>query len=263
MHPKTEELLWMLFWTCDMLTQPTFRNLTDSFEGWAYRNGFLRQIQRLEREKWLETRSENTGDRVYRLSEAGRWYALGGRDPVKRWNRSWDGRWRLVLFDLPEAKAGVRNRLRDYLRGKGFGYLQKSVWITPDPMDDERALLSDGSIDVESLLLLEARPCAGETDAELVEGAWDFAEIRQRYTSHASVLRRFPQNRIRDSSGALGLQRWLRAERRAWQHVMAVDPLLPETLLPRDYTGHAAWRDRLGALKKAGELMRGFSPEIE
>ena len=33
---------------------PTFRNLTDSYESWAYRNGLLRQVVTLERQQFLE-----------------------------------------------------------------------------------------------------------------------------------------------------------------------------------------------------------------
>ena len=54
MDTKTEELLCMLLWACETFSRPTFRNLTESFEGWAYRNGFLRQLQRLEKQQWIE-----------------------------------------------------------------------------------------------------------------------------------------------------------------------------------------------------------------
>ena len=54
--------------------------------------------------------------------------------------------------------------------GVNSGYLHNSVWITPDSPAEERQILVDGNINVESLILLEARPCAGETDAEIV--AW-------------------------------------------------------------------------------------------
>jgi hypothetical protein len=39
MRAKTEELLYMLLWASEMLWHPTFRNFTESFEDWAYRNG--------------------------------------------------------------------------------------------------------------------------------------------------------------------------------------------------------------------------------
>jgi hypothetical protein len=71
-----------------------------------------------------------------------------------------------------------RERLRRHLRDKGFGCLRKSVWISPDPLTAERPVLGGGSINVESLILLEARPCAGASDAEMVAGAWDFERIK-------------------------------------------------------------------------------------
>ncbi len=87
--------------------------------------------------------------------------ALGMRDPVSCWKRRWDGKWRMVLFDVPQSKASDRARLRRSLADRGFGYLQNSVWITPDPLTEEREALGAGRVDVESLIILEARPCAG------------------------------------------------------------------------------------------------------
>src|SRR5207248_7005732 len=119
----------------------------------------------------IESTDARRCDRAYRLSEAGLLHVLGGRNPEACWRRSWDGRWRMVLFDFPNEKHAARNRLRAYLRTRGFGYLQKSVWITPDSVSAERELMAGGITNVESLILLEAHPCAGESDEEIVAGA--------------------------------------------------------------------------------------------
>jgi len=60
---KTEELLYLLLWTAETISRPTWRNLTESFEGWAYRNGLLRQLQRLEKRRWLDGQAGPAGDR--------------------------------------------------------------------------------------------------------------------------------------------------------------------------------------------------------
>ena len=104
MQARTKELLYLLQWTCETLSRPTWRNLTESFEGWAYRRGLLRQLQRLERQAFLERSPSASGDRLYRLTDAGRLEALHGRDPEASWQRRWDGRWRMVLFDVPESQ---------------------------------------------------------------------------------------------------------------------------------------------------------------
>src|SRR5436309_4771432 len=235
MKPKTEELLYLLLWACDMAARPTFRNLTDSFEGWAYRTGFHRQLAALERQQLLETKQESTGERLHRLTEAGRLLALGTRDPVARWKRRWDGKWRMVLFDVPQTKASDRARLRRSLVERGFGYLQNSVWITPDPLTGEREAMGTGPVDVESLILLEARPCAGESNAEIVAGAWDFDAINLNYERHAEVLERLPRQPIAEEAAARQLHRWFGEERLAWSEAMHLDPLLPERLHPAGY----------------------------
>ncbi len=258
MNGKTEELLWTLLWTCETMSCPTLRNLTGSFEGWAYRNGFLRQLQRLKKQQLLEVQSPGPGDRLYRLTQAGQRHALGGRNPEVQWKRRWDGRWRLVIFDVPENRRNMRDKLRTYLHMQGFGFLQNSVWVTPDPVSEQRALLADGTVDVESLILLDARPCAGETDAEIVAGAWDFSEINRRYAVYRQILKRRPRVRLGNKAAATMFHRWLREERLAWLRAMELDPLLPMRLLPPEYAGTGAWKDRLEVMTEAGRQMRTF-----
>lgn len=43
----------------------------------------------------------------------------------------WDGKWRMVIFDIPEEKRAQRDFLRRQLKWLGFKELQKSVWIFP------------------------------------------------------------------------------------------------------------------------------------
>jgi DNA-binding transcriptional regulator PaaX len=61
----------------------------------------------------------------------------------------WDGKWRLIIFDVREGRRRIRNRLRLMLQGAGFMRLQDSVWIYPYPCDEfvqlVRAHLSSGT----------------------------------------------------------------------------------------------------------------------
>ncbi len=264
MQAKTEELLYFLLWTCGMLARPTFRNLTGSFEAWAYRNGLSRQLAALERQKLLESLRAGHHraprlDRVLRLSEAGRLQALGGRDPETWWRRRWDGYWRLVLFDVPNSQAELRNRLRTQLRRRGFGWLQNSVWISPDPLDLEKVTLPGRRRDVESLITLEGRPAAGESDQEIVAGAWDFEKINRLYSEHVRVLADCPTGALRDIAAADCFRRWAAQERRAWLAATTEDPLLPEALLPAGYLGRKAWQKRLTVMRSAAPLVRAFN----
>jgi CRISPR/Cas system-associated endoribonuclease Cas2 len=53
----------------------------------------------------------------------------------------WDGKWRVVIFDVWESRRKVRNRLRLLLLEKGFLRLQDSVWVYPYPCEEFVVLL--------------------------------------------------------------------------------------------------------------------------
>lgn len=49
----------------------------------------------------------------------------------------WDGKWRIVFFDVPEKERKARNALREKLRDLGFYEMQKSVFVLPYECQDE------------------------------------------------------------------------------------------------------------------------------
>jgi phenylacetic acid degradation operon negative regulatory protein len=261
MKVKTQEFLLFLLWSYDMASRPTFRNLTDSFESWAYRNGLQRLVEDLERRKLLESqRGAKSSERLVRLTEAGRLRALGDRDPEKSWHRSWDGKWRLVMFDVPNERGVERRRLWYYLRQHRFGCLQKSVWISPDPLTEQQHALKASSPNAKMLTLLEATTCGGESAEDIVASAWDFNAINARYTDFMNVLEGRPSGAITNLVAANAMRKWASDEHAAWDLAVSIDPLLPQQLLPRDYLGVKAWQARLQSMSHAGKQIRAFKP---
>ncbi|MDP2665830.1 MAG: CRISPR-associated endonuclease Cas2 [bacterium] len=53
----------------------------------------------------------------------------------------WDGKWRVVIFDIREKRRKIRQRLRMLLVGAGMVRLQDSVWVHPYPCDELVALV--------------------------------------------------------------------------------------------------------------------------
>lgn len=237
MRPQTEELLYFLLWSADTLMRPTWRNLNDSFETWAWRNRLTRRLAELERQKLIERHPEPSLERIVRLTEQGRRLALGGRDPVSRWSRPWDGQWRLILFDLPVARTDLRQKFWRVLRQHHFGCLQGSVWTSPDTAVELRTVMDRTKVEAEAFLVMEGRPAAGESDREIVEAAWDFPSIDRRYKQYLSFLKKPPPLDGR-------LPEWARRENAAWRAAMQLDPLLPRELLPNGYSGMEALRRR-------------------
>ena len=241
----------MLLWSAEKLIRPTFRNLNESYEGWAYRNGLMRQVSVLEQQQILEKGGDSPDDRLYRLTRQGWLHVMGGRNPVEAWNAKWDGKWRLVLFDVPMRNNRDRDHLRYYLRAKRFGYIQNSVWITPHPLEEQRQIFAQGDINVESLLLLEGRPCSGESDEQIVQGSWDFQEINRLYARHLKILDQHAELRLDRAQAEGPFLKWASLERKAWLRAVKKDPLLPKRLLPADYQGMEAWKRRTEILPQA------------
>jgi|SRR3989344_3999579 len=48
----------------------------------------------------------------------------------------WDGKWRVLIFDINERRRRIRAQLRRLLEGSGFVRVQDSVWVHPYPCDE-------------------------------------------------------------------------------------------------------------------------------
>jgi len=55
--------------------------------------------------------------------------------------KRWDGRWRVLIFDIPERRKKVRDQVRRMLWSVGFIRLQDSVWLYPYDCEDLAVLL--------------------------------------------------------------------------------------------------------------------------
>lgn len=55
----------------------------------------------------------------------------------------WDGKWRVIIFDIPEDKKLGRDALRRKLKQLEFYQLQKSVFCYPYPCEKEIILLRE------------------------------------------------------------------------------------------------------------------------
>ena len=68
--------------------------------------------------------------------------------------RRWDRKWRVLIFDIPERRKFLREKIRTTLRLIGFVRLQDSVWVYPYDCEDLVALLkSDFKVGQELLYM--------------------------------------------------------------------------------------------------------------
>lgn len=107
----------------------------------------LAQALKRLREKGFVDKIQNkdTGKIIYKLTELGREFVLLNKpeDEIE-----WDGKWRIVVFDIPETKKLIREVLRGRLKVWGFKKWQKSVWASKKNITDKlRHLIKDLGIE--------------------------------------------------------------------------------------------------------------------
>lgn len=91
--------------------------------------------------KGLITFEEKGGKRYARITEEGELLLDLELERVSlAKKKKWDRRWRVVMFDIPERRKSIRNRLRHFMGEYGFVRLQNSVWIYPYDCEDIIAL---------------------------------------------------------------------------------------------------------------------------
>ena len=116
----------------------TLRKLRKEWNKINQRN-FNRSIQRLSREKLIEEKKLPDCSFKLILTEDGKKQAkrlnfLGSSIEFKK-PRHWDGKWRIVLFDIPEKDRIFRDILREHLYALNFYKLQYSVFVSPYPFE--------------------------------------------------------------------------------------------------------------------------------
>lgn len=108
-------------------------------------------------------------DQYLRLTALGKQEAqtlsIEGRTSLVSIN--WDGMWRMILLDLPEARKNERESLRYLLKKAGFVCLKNSVWVSPHPFEHMFTnLKNDLGLTTEMIIIVTAAVDSA-TDKEL------------------------------------------------------------------------------------------------
>lgn len=207
-------------------------------------------VFRLVKDEWLAT--EAVGRRAdYFLTEAGRHrFDEAARQIYAAHAPGWDRRWRLLL-PLGDLSAVDRDKLRRALFWHGFGDLGSAGFVHPgaELSDVLEALTVEGLGPlVSSLRPLLAEGVAslrGASDRQLVQDAWDLADLAAGY--QAFVARYAPireewcgaASAAPDDDLALQVRLLLIHD---YRRLLLRDPELPEVLLPADWPGREARR---------------------
>ena len=101
------------------------------------------EIKRMQKVGLVEEVEEN-GEIAYKLTEKGKTKSFKYKLEEMSLNQAkWDGKWRIVAYDIPKEKKNQAEAFRSLLKKMKFYQLQKSVWLTPYSCDKEIEFLKN------------------------------------------------------------------------------------------------------------------------
>lgn len=97
------------------------------------KSALSKAISRLKGKKFIIGLNDNSGETILKLTDAGRSQLISSHEVEE----IWDGKLRIVIFDIPEQKRVIRNLFRRNIKKWGFKPLQKSVWVSKKNVMDK------------------------------------------------------------------------------------------------------------------------------
>lgn len=82
-------------------------------------------------------RIESGRSRQYKMTAEGFQYLYRKFPQLRLRGKSFDGFWRVVLYDIEEANRRLRREIRIGLKSLGFQRIQQSVWVSPYDWEGE------------------------------------------------------------------------------------------------------------------------------
>ncbi|MUV37550.1 Transcriptional repressor PaaX [Lentibacillus sp. JNUCC-1] len=201
-------------------------------------------VSRMSRQGWIQ--AERIGNKsYYALTERGKArMEEASRRIYKSEAEEWDGKWRILVYTIPEEKRHVRDELRKELTWSGFGLLANSCWITPNPLEKQVHTLIDQYEIATHVSFFTAVHEGMQSSQDLVRQCWDLTEVNDRY---AQFVETYSQKYIHDKSR---VQRNDLSDEQCfvkcallvhqYRKFLFVDPSLPHELLPEEWLGDSA-----------------------
>jgi len=92
----------------------------------------------------------------------------------------WDGRWRVISYEIPEKKREIRDRLRREMQGWGLGPWHRSFWLTPHPVFEVLKSLTSQKEEEKYIQAFEADHKFGDREF-LIEKVWGKSALDKSY----------------------------------------------------------------------------------
>lgn len=214
-------------------------------------------VSRSVRRGWIIPEKEGR-KAFYKLSSRVAWQVEKVRERLYSYGSPWDGKWRVLIYAVPEAKRSVRDRFRNELVLLGFGTPLPGVWVSPNGgLEAARDLVQfyglNGYVE-----LFEAERLTNSSGHELVKKSFDLKAAQTRYKVFLKQKDPLPRS---EQEAFVQLTRLVHEARK----LLYFDPGLPPELTPPGFLGQAAKERFLGLhrqlSRKAGPLLGSLAAD--
>ena len=99
------------------------------------REQYMQALWRMQRQGYLKILKKNN-KKFVKLTSKGQLEKLFQKASFEK-QEKWDGKWRLIIFDIPESSHLMRDKFRWLLKRNNFIKLQASVFVSPFSLNRE------------------------------------------------------------------------------------------------------------------------------
>ena len=145
----------------------------------------------------------------------------------------WDGKWRIISYEIPEIKREIRDRLRREMQGWGLGPWHRSFWLTPHPIINTLKSLTSQKEEEKFIQAFEADHVFGDRSI-LIEKVWGKTALDKSYRE---LFKRWHEilssndEKIDKFKKVIG----------EYINLLRQDPGLPKELIGENWIGFEGW----------------------
>lgn len=170
---------------------------------------------------------------IYSLTEKG-FDLLSLEFPSFRFlKRTWDGKWRILSYEIPEKKRDLRDRLRREVAGWGLGPWHRSFWLTPHPVISSLKDLVSQKEEEQYIQAFEADHVFGD-EKILIEKVWGTVALDKKYRE---LFKKWHDLLSGDSDKSAKLTKVIGY----YVDLLRIDPGLPKQLVGDSWIGFEAF----------------------
>ncbi|MBW7960157.1 hypothetical protein B6D29_04730 [Microgenomates bacterium UTCPR1] len=169
----------------------------------------------------------------YKLSDIG-FNSLCLEFPFFRFlKEKWDGRWRIISYEIPEKKREIRDRLRREMQGWGLGPWHRSFWLTPHPIITTLKNLTSQKEEERYIQAFESDHVFGDREV-LIEKVWGKTNLDGQYRD---LFKKWHDTLSGDEEKLDKFKKVIGY----YVNILRQDPGLPKELIGENWIGFEGW----------------------